>query len=1018
MNPRVKPILILLFLTLGVFALTFSGSGWQKVFSKTISETGLFSWESNTQKTPEEIIKKEREPLLQKYLYNQNAWADSILAEMTLEEKVGQLFMIATYSNRNESSYEIIRQQIRKYHLGGLIFFQGTAPEQARLTNDYQSISKIPLMIGMDAEWGLGMRLDNTVSFPKQITLGAIENNQLIEDMGFEIGSQLKRLGVHINFAPVADINTNPENPVINYRSFGESKDLVSFKTVAYARGLKKAGVMAVAKHFPGHGDTGTDSHVSMPVLNHSLQRLNEQELVPFKRLITDSIAGIMTGHLFVPSLDDRRNKAATISNKIVTDLLQNELGFQGLTFTDALNMRGITNQFSPGGADVAAYKAGNDVLLQTANIDAAFNKLFTEFENNDLEISELDRRVHKILMAKYAVGLNLPQNVEINHLMDDLNTVKCDELLDKLYKNAITVLRVEKDVFPFIQLDTLALASVAVSAPIGNEFQSQLNSFSKVVRYEMPIKPGSSKDWQYIIDQAFSFDAIIVSVHDMNSQSSQNYGVSPSTIAMIRTLSEKTKVVVVAFGNPYGLKLFDDFPNVVCGYENDIHAYKAVAEILFGAGSSNGQLPVTASPLAKYHFGQNTLNVGRLTVDIPENVGMNSKKLEQIGDIVNDAISKNAFPGAQVLVARRGKVVYNKAFGTFRYGNSEKVTTETLYDLASLTKVSATLQAAMMLNEKGLLNLNLKASDYLPELIGSNKANMIVGDILMHQAGLKSFQAFWTHTKTANGAFKGEFYQFNNPDGNLQVADNLYIKPSIRDSVWRWLIDSDLTTRRKSNGEFRYLYSDLGLILIQRVIEKITDQPLDEFLEQNLYEPLGMTHTLFNPLNRFLKSEIAPTENDQVFRQRQVWGTVHDPNAALLGGVAGHAGLFSNAWDLAKLYQMNLQNGVYGGRRYLYPETVHHFTVNYTDKSHRGIGWNKPLDSGDEISTIASTASPNTYGHTGFTGTVVWVDPDRQLVFIMLSNRVYPSVNNHKLMTLDVRRRVHEVINEAVDNL
>jgi len=1017
MNPRVKPIIILLLLILSIFIFTFSGSGWQKVASRSITNASLFNWEPISEKTQEQIFHEERDQKHQRLLYYQKAWADSILAGMNLNEKVGQLFMIATYSNRNESSYEIIRQQIRKYHLGGLIFFQGTAPEQARLTNDYQNISKVPLMIGMDAEWGLGMRLPNTISFPKQITLGAIENNQLIEDMGYEIGSQLKRLGVHINFAPVADINTNPENPVINYRSFGETKDLVSFKAVAYARGLKKAGVMAVAKHFPGHGDTGTDSHVSMPVLNHSLERLTDQELIPFKRLIEDSIAGIMTGHLFVPSLDDRRNKAATISKKIVTDLLQEEMGFTGLAFTDALNMRGITAQFPPGGADVAAYKAGNDVLLQTANIEAGYSKLLKEFESNTLEVSELDRRVHKILMAKYAVGLNEPQHIEINHLMNDLNNSKCEELLDKLYKNAITVLRTDRRVFPFIQLDTLAIASVAVSAPIGNEFQTQLSFYSKVVNYEMPIKPGSSKDWQYIVDQAFSFDAIVISVHDMNSQASQNYGVSPSTIDMIKAISEKTKVVIVAYGNPYGLKLFDEFPNVICGFENEIQAYKAVAEILFGAGSSNGHLPITASPLAKYYFGESSQNLGRLTMDLPENVGMNAEKLEEIDGIVNDAISKNAFPGAQVLVARRGKVVYHKAFGTFRYGNTEKVTTETLFDLASLTKVSATLQVVMMLNEKGLLNLNLKASDYLPELKGTNKADMLVGDILFHQAGLKSFQAFWTHTKTDNGAFKGDFYQFSNLGENLQVAENLYIKPSIRDSVWSWLIDTDYTSRRKSNGEYKYLYSDLGLIMIQRMVERITGQPLDEFLDQNLYEPLGMTHTLFNPLDRFPKSQIAPTENDQIFRQRQIWGTVHDPNAALLGGVAGHAGLFSNAWDLAKLYQMNLQNGVYGGRRYLYPETVTHFSSHISERSHRGIGWNKPLQSGEEISSIAYTASQNTYGHTGFTGTVVWVDPDRQLIFIMLTNRVYPRANNHKLMDLEVRRRVHEVINEATDN-
>jgi beta-glucosidase-like glycosyl hydrolase/CubicO group peptidase (beta-lactamase class C family) len=1007
MQQRGKTHLILLFL--GIFSLGFIGSDLQIATSSILASEGQNTLDTYLE---EEILTKFNKLA---YASSQNSWADSVLAGMSLEEKVGQLFMIATYSNRNERDYDLIREKIKKFHLGGLIFFQGTALEQARLTNSYQSISKIPLLIGMDAEWGLGMRLDNTVSFPKQITLGAIANNELIEQMGFEIGSQLKRLGVHINFAPVADINTNPENPVINYRSFGESKNAVADKAQAYARGLKKAGLIAVAKHFPGHGDTGTDSHVAMPVINHSMSRLTEQELVPFKRLIDDGITGIMTGHLYIPAIDNRANRAATISDKVVKDLLKNELGFRGLTFTDALNMRGIASQFPAGGADLAAYIAGNDVLLQTANLDAAFQKILKAFEDNSLDVLELNARIHKVLMAKYSVGLNKPQKVNLDHIMEDLNNPQSSEIKDKLFKAAVTVLRTENDLFPFIQLDTLSLASVAVSAPIGNKFQSDLSSFAKVVNYEMPIKPGSSKDWQYIVDQAFAFDAIVVSVHDMNSLSNQNFGVSPSTISLIRALSEKTKVIIVAFGNPYGLKLFDDFPNVICGYEDDIHAYKAVSEILFGAGSSMGHLPITASSLAKYNYGNYSKNVGRLTEDIPENVGMLSNKLAKIDGIMNDAISKNAFPGAQVLVARRGKVVYHKAFGTYRYGNSEKVTTETLYDLASLTKVSATLQAVMMLNEKGLLNLNLKASDYLPELVGTNKEDMLVGDVLLHQAGLKSFLPFWTHTKTANGTFKSEFYDFDRIGDDLQVADNLFIKPAIRDSVWNWLIASDKTTRVSRNGDSRYLYSDLGLIMIQRIVEEITDQPLDEFLEQNLYEPLGMTHTLFNPLDKFPKSQIAPTENEQVFRKKQIWGTVHDPNAALLGGVAGHAGLFSNAWDLAKLYQMNLQNGVYGGRRYYYPETVKHFATNYTDKSHRGIGWNKPKEDAD-VSSVASTASPSTFGHTGFTGTVVWVDPDRQLIFIMLTNRVYPRSNNHKIVDLEVRKRVHEVINEAVD--
>ena len=1014
MQDVLRPKFLLLIIFIGLFTFSFVGSDLQQASSRSLALSGAVR--SGLQ-LPKEKAKPGAGLKEKASDKDQWAWADSVLATLSLEEKIGQLFMVSTYSNRNERDYAYTESLIKKYHLGGLIFFQGNAPTQARLTNRYQNASRVPLLIGMDAEWGLGMRLDDAMSFPKQITLGAVEDNELIEKMGYEIGMQCKRLGVHINFAPVADINTNPENPVINYRSFGESKEKVAEKAAAYARGLKRAGVIAVAKHFPGHGDTGTDSHVSLPVITHGKARLNEQELVPFKKLIAEGIDGVMTGHLFVPAYESRSNTPATVSEHIVTDLLQTQLGFDGLTFTDALNMRGITAGYSAGGAELAAYKAGNDVLLQTANLAAGIEKLKQGFDSGDLEIEELNARVHKILRAKYRVGLANAKPIVPDHINEDINNSKAQEIKDQLFKKAVTLLRMQTGLIPFIQLDTLAIGSVAVSAPRNNKFQEALSDFGKIAKYEMPIKPGSSADWQYIVDQADVLDVMIVSVHDMNSLKARNFGVSPSTIDLIKALSKKTKVIVVAYGNPYGLRLFDEFPNVICGFEDDPSAYRAVAEVVYGGRSAAGKLPVTASSLARYNYGNFSANLGRLTEDFPENVGMSSRILEQIEPIVDDAIRQNAFPGCQILVARRGKVVYQKAFGTYRYIKDEPVTRETLYDLASLTKVSATLQAAMMLYERGLLDLNLKASDYLPELKGTNKEQMIVGDILMHQAGLKAFIPFWTHTKSGSGAFLGSYYQFERNDENLQVADGLYIKSSIRDSVWQWLIDSELTTRQNRDGTFRYLYSDLGLIMTQRIIERITGQPLDEFLNQNLYEPLGMTHTLFNPLDHYPKEQIAPTENDQIFRKKQVWGTVHDPNAALLGGVAGHAGLFSNAWDLAKLYQMNLQKGVYGGRRYLFEETIDHFTNNYTSKSHRGIGWNKPTPDQDR-SDIASTASPDTFGHTGFTGTVVWVDPDRQLIFIMLANRVYPRENNNKINQLQVRKRLHEVVNAAVDGV
>lgn len=996
---------IISLLTLVFFAFSFIGTNSQVTISTPFSFVSV-------KKT---LSESENLKFAENYIKDQNNWADSVLNAMTLEEKVGQLFMIATYSNRNESEYAQIEQKIRKYNVGGLIFFQGDPVKQAILTNRYQKISKTPLMIGMDGEWGLGMRLDNTVSYPKAITLGALPSPDLIEEMGRDIGRQFKRLGVHINFAPVADVNTNPENPVINYRSFGESPNKVGLFAAAYARGMRTEGIMSCAKHFPGHGDTETDSHVAMPVISHNRERLNNKELLPFKVLISENIAAIMTGHLHVPALDNRPNRAATVSKKIVTDLLKKELGFTGLTITDAMNMRGVTRQYSAGGAEYAAFEAGNDIILQSGALEASFEKLLNGFRNNDLDIESLNLSVHKILKAKYWVGLNQDPTIELNNLIADLNKPGSETLKERIFQKAVTVIRSQQDMVPLVQLDTLAIGLVAVGAKPEQEFYKEMSRYSEVVNYELPFKPSSRKDWDFIVQQAATIDAMVIAVHDMNSLSSRNFGVSESTLDMIKNLATKTRVIIVGFGNPYGMRLFDDYPNVICGYENEISSYKAVAEVLYGAIASKGTLPVTVAKNAFLNQGVVSTTTGRLIEGKPQEVGMDANRLTHIDEIVQEGIAAGAFPGCQVLVARRGKVVFNKAYGTYRYGTSQKVTNETLYDLASLTKVSATLQAVMMLNERGELDLNRRASYYLPQLRGTNKEDLIMGDILFHQAGLKSFEAFWTHTKTANGSFKGEFYSFSNSVGNLQVSDNLYIKPSIKDSVLQWIIDSDFTTRKNRDGSFRYLYSDLGLILTQLVVEQITNQPLDEFLQQNLYEPLGMTSTGFNPLNRFPKDRIAPTEYDNIFRGSQIWGTVHDPNAALLGGVAGHAGLFSNAWDLAKLYQMNLQNGTYGGREYMFPNTIKHFGTNYTNKSHRGIGWNKPKD-GADLSSVASTASPDTYGHTGFTGTVVWVDPDRQLIFIMLANRVYPSASNTKLMKMDIRKRIHEVINESID--
>ncbi|MDP5139898.1 MAG: serine hydrolase, partial [Spirosomaceae bacterium] len=776
---------------------------------------------------------------------------------------------------------------------------------------------------------------------------------------------------------------------------------------------LQRQNVLASAKHFPGHGDTGSDSHFSMPVINKSKKQLTETELFPFQYLISDSVSSVLTGHLYVPSLDNGTNRSGTVSKKIVTDLLKGEMGFNGLAITDALVMQGLTKYYGNGNAELEAFKAGNDLLLQPKSLPTAFNRMKSALADGEINSYEIDERVRNILRSKYWAGLSRQQPVDYNNLESDLNNADAQQIKVELFNNAVTIVHNDNELLPFVNLDTTRFASISISPGRDSKFIESLNQHADFKHFTIPFKPSKNSDWNGVVAQAAAYDVVVIGIHDTNSIRSRNYGMTPATVSLINSLSESTKVVVCMFGNPYGLRLFNSSEYLVCGYEDEPEAHQAVAQVLFGALPARGTLPVTVNKSMEVGDGIFTASLKRLHYEAPGKVGMNLNSLQEIDAIAEDGIRQGAYPGCQVLVARKGAVVFHKSYGNLRYDGNESVTNETIYDLASLTKVSATLQAVMYLNERGEIDLNQTASYYLPELRGTNKEDMLVGEILMHQAGLKSFIPFWVNTKSSGGAFDSQFYAFRPNQDYLQVADNLYIKPSIKEDVWKWLIESSLNNRESRQGGYRYLYSDLGLIMLQRVVEKVTNMPLDEFTTQHFYEPLGMVTTTFNPLQKFTTERIAPTESDRVFRETAIQGTVHDPNAALLGGVAGHAGLFSNAWDLAKLFQMNLQRGFYAERSYLFPETVGHFSTNYSTKSHRGLGWNRPT--GEDQSSVASMASSTTYGHTGFTGTVVWVDPQQDLIFIMLCNRVYPTVNNRKLAQLQIRRRMHEAVYNSI---
>jgi beta-N-acetylhexosaminidase len=947
-------------------------------------------------------------------LLAENQWVDSVFMSMDVDQKIGQFFMVAINPTHGETHYKYIENLISTNHIGGLIFFQGEPYAYATLNNRFQSTTKIPLLIGIDGEWGLAMRVNSTMAFPKQITLGAIQDNSLIYKMGGEIARQCKRLGIHLNFAPVVDINSNPNNPVIGYRSFGELRENVALKSSAYMRGMQNNQLLACAKHFPGHGDTQGDSHFTLPQVSYTAERLKNVELYPFQQLINDSIKTVIVGHLQVPFYDWR---PATLSQNIITSLLKNEMGFKGLVITDALNMRGVRHGqgITSGEVDLQAFIAGNDILLYSENIPEGIRKIKEGIVAGLVQQSEIDARVRKILHAKYWVGLNQFKYIDSNNLYQDLNTSEATQIKQELYNNAITVVKDANNILPF-KADESKFVSIGLDVPVGNRFQQELSKITPFQHFASSIKTDEAF-FNSVLQSVDSTTTVVLSVHDINKKSANKLEVGYNVQNFVKRLEQKAqKVVVCVFGNPYSLKYFPEPSALICGYEDDATAYQAMARVLFGEIPAVGKLPVSVENIFKAGDGIMLSTVGKLSTASPESVGMKGVELAAIEPLVQSSIAQKIFPGCQVLVARKGKIVYEKNFGKLSYNaNSQPVNVNTVYDLASVTKVTATLQSLMLLYDQKKLNLDEKASHYLPELKGTNKENLIIRDLLWHQAGLVAYIPFWERTRIPLG-WKTEFYSAKqSPEYPLEVADGMFARPTIRDSVWRWVIKSPLMNKKDRDGQYPYVYSDLGLMILHHLIERLTNQPLDVFINKNFYEPLAMNTTGFNPLGRISKAQIAPTENDNLFRERLLQGTVQDQTAAMLGGISGHAGLFSSASDLVKLLQMNLNRGKVGDKQFLSEATINLFTTNHSTRSQRVLGWDK-LPSDGESNFVSNKVSPSSYGHSGYTGTLVWIDPEKELVFIFLSNRVNPSAANNKINTLKIRRKVMDVVYRALE--
>ncbi|MGM0646821.1 MAG: glycoside hydrolase family 3 N-terminal domain-containing protein [Bacteroidota bacterium] len=938
-------------------------------------------------------------------------WADSVIQTMTLEEKVGQLFMIRAHSNKSLAYKQNVGQAIERYQPGGVCFFQGGPQRQLHWVKQYQQRSTIPLLIAQDAEWGAGMRLDSTLSYPYQMTLGAVQDKDLLLLMGKTIAKELKTLGVNMNFAPVMDVNNNPQNPVINFRSFGEDPEIVYEKAMLYARGMQDEQVIACGKHFPGHGDTDKDSHYTLPVIHSSKEEMHNIHLLPFRKASSEGLGAIMSAHIHVPALDSLNNGPASLSKAILNDLLIEQYNYFGLIVTDALEMAGARKGMDDGELVVKAFLAGNDILLMPANMEVAAKAIINAVNSGKISQQRLHRSLRKILMAKYFVKAWKTPNYSEKELFKTIHNTDHKALIYELYKEALTLLE-NKSVIPLENTSKQKIALLSVGKRPQPHLAEKINEYINTDNYFIS-STASLAEYKNMLVKLKDYDLVVAGMHSSSLYPGSNYGFSSSAFDLLEAISQQTNTIILFFGNPYALKALqaDNTKALLLAYENNKYTQTAAVEALFGAVAIKGKLPVSIGKTYKAGHGYNTKKT-RLESSSPFFMHIQDKFIQQIDSIALDGIQKKAYPGCQILIAKDNKIFYHKSFGYHTYDQIRPVKDNDLYDLASLTKIAATTLSVMKLSDEGKLNIDQTLSTYFPEATNTNKSSIIIREMMAHQARLSPWIPFYVKTLTRSGYPSPEIYaSLNDPQYPLDVAQNLYIKSSYRDTIIKTILDSDLRRSRS------YRYSDLGFYLLSFIIEDITNKPLNQYVQESFYQPMGLQHITFKPLEKFSNHRIPPTEDDKIFRHQLVHGTVHDQGAAMLGGVSGHAGLFSNAKDVAALMQMLLNEGTYGGQQFLNPATIKEFTTQQypLNNNRRGIGFDKPLPNGSKGGPTTQEATNSSFGHSGFTGTYAWADPEYDLVYIFLSNRIYPDAENRKLISMNIRTKIQKVIYDAI---
>ena len=963
-------------------------------------------------------------------------WVDSVFASLSPEARIGQLIVAAVTPRSNDATHDLVKRLVAQNLVGGLIYENSTIAEQAEVTNLAQSLAAVPLMITIDGEWGLGMRLKEVPNFQRNLILGALNDDMLLYEYGREVARQCRRMGIQVNFAPVLDVNDNPLNPVIGDRSFGESPELVARHAIAFARGLEDGGVMAVGKHFPGHGNSSEDSHKTLPVINKTLQEINTCELVPFRKFIDAGLSGILTAHLLVPSIDG--GKAPTsLSHECIGTLLRNEMDFNGLIFTDALNMKGAT-QMLKGSPCVNALLAGNDVLLMPDNVTDEIAAIKAAIASGKVSQSMIDERCKKILRYKYALDLTSRQQVNMANLESDINSQKAAVLKRQLTAGSITVIKNNDNILPIHNLQSrrIAVATIGNENGTASKFQRRCADYAEVKRFDLDKAGSASALAEQLHDG--HFNTIIVEVGTDNEDNR----------AALNTVVKKCKnVIVVITCKPYEIRNYGmaithkHVKAVVLTYENSTLAEDYAAQTIFGGNAANGNLPISLAfegKKTRYDAGHGIhYDANRLGYSIPAEVGLDNRLTAQIDSVCRLGVQQHAFPGCQVIVARHGKIVYKGSFGTIDYGSTVKVNDNTLFGLASVSKATGTISGVMKAFDDGKFRLDDKASHYTPGLRDGDKQDITFRDLLYHETGMPASLNMWqmmmdpnTYSgvliagaedanhpiKVMNGAWGHKDARLRTDILSTTKTDKFNI--AIADGIWGGRVTYDSIMNRMYHvklGKKKYLYSCCNFSLLADAVQRMTHSPLNYYVNNYIFAPLGAYHTLYRPLSKFSRDEIAFTEKDTFLRRQHIHGYVHDELAAFSGGVQGNAGLFSNANDLAKLFQMWLNGGTYGGVRMLKASTVETFTTQKSPNSHRGLGFDKPVVGDPEASNTCPEATPETYGHTGFTGTCFWVDPKNDMFYIFLSNRVSPTRNNPNFGRISARSHINSLIYKAI---